>query len=81
MHIIGWLSTICFTIAGLPQVVKTIRDGHARGISTGFLFFWYFGNVTGAVYAIQTNSIPLAIGFITTVIFGSVIWKFKIFNN
>ena len=80
INFIGWLSTFCFTIAGFPQVLKTIKEGHARGISTGFLFFWFMGNVTGAIYAVSSGSFPLAIGFITTVLFGSIIWKYKLFN-
>ena len=78
---VGWLSTLCFTIAGLPQVIKTIKEGHARGISTGFLFFWYLGNVTGAVYSIACRNVPLSIGFVVTVLFGSIMVKYKLFNK
>ena len=77
-ELLGWISSICFTLAGLPQVVRTIKERHAEGFSAGFLILWFLGNVFGALFAYSTQSTPLLIGFCTSVIFGLVIWKYKI---
>lgn len=78
IEVIGWLSTFCFTIAGAPQVLKAVKDGHADGVATGFLLFWYLGNVFGTMYAVSTGSIPLGMGFLTSVAFGSILWQIKL---
>lgn len=81
IEIIGWISTISFTIAGFPQVTKTIREGHADGVSAGFLTFWFLGNFFGSIYALLAASYPLAIGFMTSVTFGLIIWRYKIWKR
>lgn len=81
IELIGWFSTGCFTVAGFPQVVKTVREGHADGVSTGFLIFWFLGNLLGSIYAFLAGSYPLAIGFTTSVFFGSIIWRYKLWRR
>lgn len=41
-HIIGWISAIFGILYPIPQMIRTIKDGHAQGISRKFILCWGF---------------------------------------
>ncbi len=43
--VVGWIGSILFAICGAPQALKSIREGHSRGLSPAFLGFWFTGEV------------------------------------
>jgi len=43
--VIGWLSTLFLSVCGIPQAIKSYREGHANGLSNGFLFCWTTGEI------------------------------------
>ena len=43
MNYIQWIGSACFIICFMPQVVKTIKEGHADGLSWLFLIILLVG--------------------------------------
>lgn len=41
----GWLGSVLLALCGLPLLWRTVADGHARGVSLGFLLMWLAGEV------------------------------------
>jgi hypothetical protein len=40
IELYGYVGGALLAFCALPLLVKTIRDGHARGVSLGFLLMW-----------------------------------------
>lgn len=43
--LVGWIGSILFAICGAPQALKSIREGHSRGMAPAFLAFWLGGEL------------------------------------
>jgi len=56
MNYLGWLGAALFTFASVPQVIKVWREGHARGMSWGYLLPIWVGFWCMGVYTIQTRA-------------------------
>lgn len=50
---VGWLGATLLAACGVPLVVQTIVDGHARGVSLWFLLMWWAGEVCTLVYILR----------------------------
>ena len=57
----GWISSLAFSLCGLPQVLHTWRTGKTDGLSTAFLVLWLSGEVFGFIYITGFEKIPLPI--------------------
>ncbi len=78
MELFGWIGSICFALCALPQVFKTIKDGHADGFSSGSLWLWLFGEVFTIIYVwFDKYSLPLIINYIFNLILLSIIGYYK----
>jgi uncharacterized protein with PQ loop repeat len=40
---LGWAGAVFFAFCAIPQVMKTLKDGHARDLSSLFLWMWFWG--------------------------------------
>ncbi len=45
MEALGYIGAALLALCSLPLLVKTARDGHARGVSLGFLVMWWLGEM------------------------------------
>ena len=85
IEIIGWIATAFFAISALPQSIKSVIDGHSKGMSLLTLLFWYFGEVLMLWYTLvkYPNDLILIINYVGNIILLSVILKYKFFprNN
>lgn len=63
IELAGWLGSACFAVCGVPLAIKTLRDGHARGLSWGFLLLWLAGEVLCTVYAFGIGATPLLFNY------------------
>lgn len=54
-EIIGWVGALCFAFCAIPQLVTTLRLGHARGVSGLFLAMWLLGEVCMIYYVLNTS--------------------------
>ena len=41
--ICGLVGAAAFAISGVPQMVKSIKDGHANGVAYGMIYLWLIG--------------------------------------
>lgn len=79
MTFIGWVGSILFSICGLPQALKTWKDGHADGLDLSFLLLWTGGEVFTliAVFA-QAPKVYLIFNYCANLVFLIVMWKYKL---
>jgi uncharacterized protein with PQ loop repeat len=48
--IIGIIGAICFAISGLPQAIKSLKEGHSKGIATATVWLWLIGEAATLAY-------------------------------
>jgi len=62
---IGWLSTVCLTLCGVPQVIKILRTKNTLGVSMLFAVLWAIGEFLGLIYVIaEAPRWPLVCNYI-----------------
>lgn len=70
---IGYISTICLVLCGLPELYDGIKTGQV-GASWGLLGLWFAGEVFGLLYTIPLKKIPLILNYaLNTFIVGAVL--------
>jgi uncharacterized protein with PQ loop repeat len=76
---LGYSGAILLAICALPQMIMSIIDGHANGVSHLFLLSWYIGEILMLVFCLETIGFggPLVYNYIANVIMLSVIVKYK----
>lgn len=84
MAVIGWLGSFMFCFCGLPQAWACYREGHAKGLSHGFLWMWFFGEVFTLVYVLALDvsagsTKPLLTNYFVNLAFLLVIMRYKYF--
>jgi uncharacterized protein with PQ loop repeat len=79
LEFIGWLGSVAFGICGLPQALKSIKDGHSDGISWGFIFLWLIGEICTLIYVLPQLLLPLILNYVLNLVFLIIIifYKFK----
>jgi uncharacterized protein with PQ loop repeat len=55
IELLGIIGTLLLAIGGMPQLAKTIRDGHADGLSAGMIWCWTLGFVVLLVYTFAAH--------------------------
>lgn len=75
---IGWIAGLLFAFCGLPQAIKCIKEGHAKGVSVLFLYMWLVGEVLMQYYVINKHGfdMPLLVNYWINTIFCLVIAKY-----
>lgn len=77
--IIGIIGAICFALSGLPQAIKSWRDGHSGGIATATVWLWLIGE--GATLAYTYHKYPgdyiLILNYLSNVILVGIVFKYK----
>lgn len=61
IEFIGWIASNLFAFCALPQCIKVVKQGHARGLDKTFTFMWLTGEVLMQIYVINKHGfdIPL----------------------
>lgn len=44
--LVGWIGSLMLAVCGAPQALKSVREGHSRGISPAFLALWLGGELS-----------------------------------
>lgn len=78
MDAIGWLSSACFMVCALPQVIKCIKMRSATGLSWAFLLLWFFGELFGIVYVLPKGHRPILANYAANAILIIVILVVKV---
>lgn len=55
----GWVYSCAFAISAVPQSLKSIKDGHSRGVADGTLILWTLGEIGGLVYGLGLMQWPI----------------------
>jgi len=80
IEIIGWLGTISLAICGFPQMIKSVKDGHATGISLSFIMLWLVGEILCTIYVTYKDfDIIQLCNYIFNIFVISIIFEYKIF--
>ncbi len=74
----GWLSAFCFSVCGLPQAIKSVKEKHSNGVSWGFLILWLLGELFATIYILPRKDLPLLVNYFINAIFISIILYYKI---
>jgi len=77
----GYISAVCLGLCSLPLVVKTVREGHCKGVSGWFLTMWFIGEAFGVTYVVQLGDFPLMLNYIFNTIVVLIILIYKIRNG
>jgi len=78
MEIIGWLGSILLAFCGLPQAIESYRTKSSEGLTWGFLFMWFVGEILTIIYILPQMVLPLLFNYTANVIFLSIIIYYKI---
>lgn len=78
---IGWTATFCFIVSAVPQIIKTIRDGHAQDLTWGMLLLWLAGLMLMGVYTLlkAPDAYPLIFSYSMQTILVYILVHYKIF--
>jgi uncharacterized protein with PQ loop repeat len=56
----GYVGGALLAFCAVPLLIKTVRDGHARGVSLGFLLMWSAGEALTLRYVADVSpTVPL----------------------
>lgn len=50
--LLGWAGAGVFAFCAVPQVVQTLKEGHARNLNSLFLWMWLWGAILCAAGSI-----------------------------
>ena len=51
LELIGLIGATAFALSGVPQAVKSVREGHSKGMSHGTIVLWLTGEGAMLIYA------------------------------
>ena len=73
-ELIGYAAGLLATLAFLPQVAKTVRDGSVKDISLGMYVLFCAGVTLWLLYGFLISSWPVIISnFVTLILSGTVL--------
>ena len=52
LEVVGLVGATCFALSGVPQKIKSIKDGHSDGMSHGTIWLWLIGEGAMLLYAL-----------------------------
>lgn len=51
LEVIGLIGATAFALSGVPQAIKSVREGHSRGVAHGTVLLWLLGEGAMLAYA------------------------------
>lgn len=78
IEFIGLVASLCLMLSGIPQVIKTIKQGNADGIAVPFLVLLLVGFSSMIYYVVQKDAgLPLTINYTVNLINYLIITYYK----
>ena len=79
--ILGWVGAVFFAFCAVPQVIRTLNDGHARNLSSLFLWMWFWGAVLCACGTLlDVGLVPwLLVNYVLSLLCVSLLLCYKLF--
>ncbi len=81
LDVVGWVGATSLALCGLPQAIKSWKEGHAKGIAHGMVLLWLLGEGAMLTYAgiKYTSDFALLANYIVNALVVVVIAKYKYF--
>jgi len=81
VEMLGYIGAILFAFCGLPQAIKSYREGHAEGLSHLFIWMWFWGEVLTICYVLLKHGldIPLIGNYTFNLLLLAIIIRYKYF--
>jgi uncharacterized protein with PQ loop repeat len=80
INIIGIIAMLCLMTATIPQAIKSIKDGHSKGIAGGYLILLLTGFSLMSIYLLLTKPIiPVLVNYASNIVMMLVVGYYKIF--
>ena len=77
MNIIGLIGGILLAFCGLPELIRTLKDGYCH-VGWGFLSIWISGEILTLIYGFQIHQFPLILNCGMNIIIISIMLFYKI---
>ena len=77
METIGYLGGLLLAICGIPEVIRTIKDGRCH-LGWPFLLLWFWGEVLMEVYSIELWDYPLMFNYSANIVLVGIMLYYKI---
>lgn len=74
----GWVYSLAFALSGMPQMFKSIEDGHSKGVADGTLILWMLGEISGLVYGVGLMQWPIIFNCLLNTIFVGIIVYYRL---
>lgn len=81
MDNIGWIGSILLAFCGLPQAIESFKTKSSAGLTWGFIFMWFVGELCTFAYIIPKMDLPLLVNYSANIIFLIIIIYFKIWGK
>ena len=78
MENIGWIGSILLAFCGLPQAWESYKTKSSAGLTWGFLFMWFVGELCTFAYILPKMDLPLMFNHGANIIFLIIIIYYKI---
>jgi uncharacterized protein with PQ loop repeat len=75
---IGWIGSIMLAFCGLPQAIESYKTKSSEGLTWGFLFMWFIGEIFTIIYVFPKMDLPLLFNYSANLVFLSIIIYYKI---
>ena len=80
IQLIGYAAMLCLASAAIPQVFKTIVDGHSKGIAGGYIALLLCGFTLMSTYLLLTKPVwPVLINYMINIMMMLTIGYYKLF--
>ena len=80
METIGYLGGLLLAICGIPEVIRTVKDGCCH-LGWAFLLLWFFGEVFMEIYAFGLRDYPLIFNYTFNLVLVGIMLFYKIKNK
>jgi uncharacterized protein with PQ loop repeat len=67
MEFIGWIGAFTLALCGIPQAMRSYREGHANGVDGTFLVLWTVGEIASLAYVLSLGDLPLTVNYLANV--------------
>ncbi len=79
-QIIGYAAMLCLASATLPQVYKTIKEGHSNGMAGGYIVLLLSGFSLMSTYLLLTKPVwPVLLNYLINITMMLTIGYYKLF--
>lgn len=63
-QLLGWTATTLFSVALVPQIIKTLKRKSTEGVSVWLFVIFFIANIIALIYALLIIQPPLIIKYV-----------------